>query len=413
MEAQPAPKDTLAKSAATQDEGRRGTFAGESFATPNTRSSLATRSAPQTAFQAGGYMTLMDGTLSAGLRPTRERRTGARDPPLHQRECRIFTTAGVCRRRCTRKAPVTPNRPENYNPPMRCLVTVLALVLTVPGVAAPQGSDAERRILEHIRDTLQPGERLLLSALVERFEAPDEQRALDRLNDVFFRMPLFIAEFEGREGRLPTLSEISGQFSLYGEEAADIVLRIMESDPRVPKFLVRDGDGNLASIDEAMIRADERFAVAVDRSLTGWEGRALPEIGGESFGGAPTAVADLMNDATLVYVWFTNCPPCVQIAPVLQALHQDLADEGLTIVGLNADRVLKLPYTDADRQAHQEKGGVTFANLHLTEEDRAELGNVNIFPTLFLAGRDGTIVRHFVNFQERETLEPAIRELLP
>ena len=52
---------------------------------------------------------------------------------------------------------------------------------------------------------------------------------------------------------------------------------------------------------------------------------------------------------------------------------------------------------------------MTFENLHLTEEDRAELGNVNIFPTLFLAGRDGTIVRHFVNFQERETLEPAIR----
>ena len=296
---------------------------------------------------------------------------------------------------------------------MRFLLLSLALLVGLPVGASAQVQDAERRILEHVRDTLQPGERLLLSALVERFEAPDEQRALGRLNDVFFRMPLFIAEFEGREDRLPTLTEISGQFSLYGEEAADIVLRIMESDPRVPKFLVRDGDGNLVSINEDLIRADERFAVAVDRSLTGWEGRSLPEIAGESFGGGDTAVADLMNDATLVYVWFTNCPPCVQIAPVLQALHQDLAGEGLTIVGLNADRVLKLPYTDADRQAHQDKGGVTFENLHLTEEDRGELGNVNIFPTLFLAGRDGTIVSHFVNFQERETLEPAIRELLP
>ena len=296
---------------------------------------------------------------------------------------------------------------------MRFLLLSLVLLVAPPAAVSAEAQDAERRILEHVRDTLQPGERLLLSALVERFQAPDEQRALDRLNDVFFRMPLFIAEFEGREDRLPTLAEITGQFSLYGEEAADIVLRIMESDPRVPKFLVRDGDGNLVSIDEDMIRADDRFARAVDRSLTGWEGRTLPEVAGESFGGAETAVADLMNDATLVYVWFTNCPPCVQIAPVLQALHRDLADEGLTIVGLNADRVLKLPYTDADRQAHQDKGGVTFENLHLTEEDRAELGNVNIFPTLFLAARDGTIMRHFVNFQERETLEPAIRELLP
>ena len=297
----------------------------------------------------------------------------------------------------------------------RCgyLALVLALFLTLPAAATAQTSDAERRILEHVRDTLQPGERLLLSALVERFQAPEEQRALDRLNDVFFRMPLFIVEFEGREGRLPTLSDISGRFSLYGEEAASIVLRIMESDPRVPKFLIRGADGNLAAIDEDMIRADERFARVVSRSLTGWEGRTLPEISGERFEGGEASVGDMMNDATLVYVWFTNCPPCVQIAPVLQALHQDLGDQGLTIVGLNADKVLKLPYSDEDRAAHQEKGGVTFGNLHLTEADRGELGNVNIFPTLFLAARDGSIVRHFVNFQPRETLEPAIRELLP
>ena len=302
---------------------------------------------------------------------------------------------------------------ENYNPPMRYLLLLLILVLAVPAAAAPQVQDAERRILEHVRDTLQPGERLLLSALVEHFQAPEEQQALGRLNDVFFRTPLFIVEYEGREGRLPTLTEIADRFALYSEEAADIVLRIMESDPRVPKFLVRSADGALVSIDEEMIRADDRFARAVDRSLTGWEGRTLPEIAGERFSGGDAMVGDLMNDATLVYVWFTNCPPCVQIAPVLQELHQDLADQGLTIVGLNADRVLKLPYTDADRDAHQEKGGVTFENLHLTEEDRAELGNVNIFPTLFLANRGGTIVRHFVNFQDRETLEPAIRELLP
>ena len=298
---------------------------------------------------------------------------------------------------------------------LAALSSFVLLVSFVPGnppAAAAQTGDAEQRILEHVRDTLKPGERLLLSALVDRFQAPEEQRALDLLNDVFFRTPLFLVEFEGREGRLPTLAEITGQFSLYGEEAADIVLRIMESDPRVPKFLVRDSEGALVSIDQEMVRADDRFARAVSRSLTGWEGRPLPAISGERFAGGEAAVAGMMNRATLVYVWFTNCPPCVQIAPVLQALHADLGEEGLTIVGLNADRVLKLPYTDEDRAAHQERGGVTFENLHLTQEVRAALGNVNIFPTLFLARPDGTIVRHFVNFQPRETLEPAIRELL-
>lgn len=300
---------------------------------------------------------------------------------------------------------------------MRSLPLFLAAVLSVSaasGAPAPaRGQDAERRILEHVAEILQPGERLLLSALVERFTADDERRALDRLNDVFFRAPLFLLEFEGREGRLPTLTEISDQFSLYGDEAADIVLRIMEADPRVPKFLSRGEDGTLVAIDRDLVMADDRFARVVSRSLTGWEGRDLPAIAGERLSGGEATVAPLMDDATLVYVWFTDCPPCVQIAPVLQGLHEDLGDEGLTIIGLNADRVLKLPYTDAERRERLEKGGVAFENLHLTEESRGALGNVNIFPTLFLARRDGTIVRHFVNFQSREVLEPAIRELLP
>lgn len=282
-----------------------------------------------------------------------------------------------------------------------------------PAPAAAQGRDAERRILEHVAEILQPGERLLLSALVERFTAEDERRALDRLNDVFFRAPLFLLEFEGREGRLPTLAEVSEQFSLYGEEAADIVLRIMESDPRVPKFLSRDESGALLAIDRGLVMADERFARVVSRSLTGWEGRTLPPISLERFAGGEAAVSGMMDDATLVYVWFTYCPPCVRIAPVLQGLHRDLGESGLTVVGLNADRVLKLPYTDEERLEHLEQGGVEFENLHLTDEVRGALGNVNIFPTLFLARRDGTIVRHFVNFQPREVLEPAIRELLP
>lgn len=300
---------------------------------------------------------------------------------------------------------------------MRSLPLFLAAVLSASAAsAAPaptRGQDAERRILEHVAEILQPGERLLLSALVERFTADDERRALDRLNDVFFRAPLFLLEFEGREGRLPTLTEISDQFSLYGDEAADIVLRIMEADPRVPKFLSRGEDGTLVAIDRDLVMADDRFARVVSRSLTGWEGRDLPAIAGERLSGGEATVAPLMDDATLVYVWFTDCPPCVQIAPVLQGLHEDLGDEGLTIIGLNADRVLKLPYTDADRRERLEKGGVAFENLHLTAESRGALGNVNIFPTLFLARRDGTIVRHFVNFQSREVLEPAIRELLP
>ena len=36
-----------------------------------------------------------------------------------------------------------------------------------------------------------------------------------------------------------------------------------------------------------------------------------------------------------------------------------------------------------------------------------------MFPTLFFVDRRGTIVKHFVNFQDKATLESAIKLTLP
>ncbi|MGH9324873.1 MAG: TlpA family protein disulfide reductase, partial [Vicinamibacteria bacterium] len=126
------------------------------------------------------------------------------------------------------------------------------------------------------------------------------------------------------------------------------------------------------------------------------------EVGPSEFSGKPL----------LVYVWFTNCPPCVKIGPELVALQEKYSGKGFTVVGLNADKVLKLKYTDADRAEYAARIGVNYPNLHLTDEVRASLGNVNIFPTLFLADATGKIANHFVNFQSREVLGPAIEAVL-
>jgi thiol-disulfide isomerase/thioredoxin len=222
-------------------------------------------------------------------------------------------------------------------------------------------------------------------------------------------VPLFIVEFDDRAGRLPTLEEIAGQFDFYGPEEADVVLTIMETDPRVPRFITRDPEtGELTGIDIEKVRADERFNQAVSRTLAGWEGKALPPIAGTSFDGGETSFADFAGKTVLVYVWFTNCPPCVKIGPELVALQERYGGAEFTVLGLNADRVLQLPYDDAFRADYAGKIGINYPNLHLTKEVRAALGNVNIFPTLFLVNPAGTIVGHYVNFQSRDVLGPAI-----
>jgi thiol-disulfide isomerase/thioredoxin len=296
------------------------------------------------------------------------------------------------------------------------MVCALTLILAAEAsFVSAQQADAEHRIIAHIKENLKPGEPLIVSKLYnEVFTDPGERAVLDKLNGAFFRVPLFIIEFENREGRLPSLEEISGQFDFYGVEEADVVLTIMESDPRVPKFIVRDPETReLSAIDVEKVKADERFNQAVSRTLTGWEGKPVPAVSGASFDGKETSLAEFGGKAVLIYVWFTNCPPCVKIGPELVAVQERYQGKGFTVLGLNADRVLKLKYDDAYRAEYAAKIGVNFPNLHLTPEVRSALGNVNIFPTLFLVDSRGTIVNHFVNFQPREALFPAVERALP
>ena len=284
------------------------------------------------------------------------------------------------------------------------------------GEQREQEADAfatERRIIQYIEENMKPGRPLLLSHLYnEVFTTPEEREALNRLNSAFFRLPLFLVQYQTQQGKLPTLSEISGQFDFYGHEQADVVLSVMESDPRVPNFIRRDPEtGELLDLDVDKIRNDPRFNAALERSLA-WEGRALPDVGGPSFDGPELRLSKIEEKAVLLYVWFTNCPPCVRMAPELVVLQNDYRTRGFTVLGANADRVLDLSYQDDERAEYVERHSINFPNFHLSEGDRAALGNVNIFPTMFLVGPDRVIVKYYVSYQGRESLQADIENVL-
>ena len=271
----------------------------------------------------------------------------------------------------------------------------------------------ERRIIQYIEENMKPGRPLVLSHLYnEVFTTPEEREALSRLNSAFFRLPLFLVQYQAQQGKLPTLDEIAGQFDFYGPEQADVVLSVMESDPRVPPFIRRDPEtGELVDLDVEKIRDDPRFNAALERSLA-WEGKVLPDVGGPSFDGPELRFSETAEKAVLLYVWFTNCPPCVRMAPELVALQDDYRARGFTVLGANADRVLDLSYDDDERAAYVERHSINFPNFHLSESDRAALGNVNIFPTMFLVGADGVIVKYYVSYQGRESLQADIEKVL-
>ncbi len=280
-------------------------------------------------------------------------------------------------------------------------------------------ADPETRVLEYIREHLRPGEPLIVTDLYNKvFTQTAERKALDKLYNAFFRIPLFVAQYQEKFGSPPSLKVIAEQFDLRDPEAADVLVRVMESDPRVPRFFARDSKtGEITRVDKQEILMDPRFAQAVEHQLGGWEGKPAPEFDLPGLDGAGVKSSDLRGRVTLLYIWFTGCPPCMQETPKLVALGRELSPRGLTIVGANADRVLRLGYDDAVRRRYATEQEIDFPLVHWTREGDAAFGKVTIFPTMFLIDRRGLIIHQWIGFvgpnELQHTLADALRSPQP
>lgn len=292
------------------------------------------------------------------------------------------------------------------------LVAILALsqaASAAPG--AVTSAQAEAKIVDYLKANVKPGQRVVVSELYNNvFTAPDERAALNRMFNTFFKIPLFAAQFQKAEGHPPKLKEIAEQFRFAVPGQTEVMLQIMESDPRMPKFLKRGAEGGeIESVDVDVILAHPRFGKLLERTITGFEGRSAPAFSAKAYDGTAVSSETLQGKPYLVYVWFTNCPPCVKTSPLLVELDKQYAKRGFSIVAANADRVLELEYTDDERAAYAKKLGIAFTLAHLNPEMQAAFGNVSVFPTLFFVDRKGTIVKHLVNFQEKAALEAALK----
>jgi thiol-disulfide isomerase/thioredoxin len=283
--------------------------------------------------------------------------------------------------------------------------------LLAAAVALAQAASAEVEVVEYLKQHVKPGERVVVSQLYnEVFTGEAQRAALNRLFNSFFKLPLFLAQHQKAKGRPPTLAEISEQFHYLVPGEAELMLRIMESDPRMPRFIKRNHvNGEIQIVDVERVLADPRFGKLLERSIAGWEGRPAPEFTVTTYDGKPLASADLAGKPQLLYFWFTGCPPCVKTTPLLAELDRVYAPKGLRVVALNADRVLELPYGDEERLAYAQKLGLGFTLAHLTPEAQEAYGSVSVFPTFFFVDAKGTVVKELVSQQDRAALEAAIR----
>ncbi len=271
---------------------------------------------------------------------------------------------------------------------------------------------AEERIIGYLKTHLKPEKPVLVTELHQRFTKPEERTVLSRLYNIFFKVPHFVAQYYATHQKPPELREIAEQFNLPVEGEVDVILRIVEYDRRVPQFFDRDLEsGEITSVDLDKIKADPRFNKVIERSIAGWEGKKALRFTVRLLDGAALSLEPAQG-TRLVYFWFTHCPPCVKITPHLVSLQKQFEEQQFSVIGLNADRVLDLGYPDSERAAYLDKHKINFPVGHLTAEVQEAYGGIQLFPSLFLVDKDGVIRHHFVNYQDRATLEEAVKSVL-
>jgi peroxiredoxin len=282
------------------------------------------------------------------------------------------------------------------------------------GATRPENRAAERRVLAYVNSHLEPGRPLVVSDLYNNvFTSPDDRQALNKLYNAFFRIPLFVANYQQRFGHPPLLKVVAEQFDLDSRYSADILIRVMETDPRVPHFIERDSTTHeIARVDVDQIKRDPQFSQIIERQLGGWEGRPAPEFQLPGLDGKDVSLTGLRGRVVLLYVWFTGCPPCMKEAPELAALDRDFGQRGLSVIGANADHLLGLDYTDDDRRRYIGKEKIGFPVAHWSKQSDRDYGGISIFPTMFLVDRQGQIIHHWVGYTEGSQLRQAVSAAL-
>ena len=271
-------------------------------------------------------------------------------------------------------------------------------------------SSAQAKILNYIRDHLKAGQPVRVTDLYNTvFTTPEDHAALNKLYKDFFRIPMFVVQYQQRFSAPPSLKTIAEQFSLDSPEEADTLIRVMETDPRVPKFITRDPKtGEITKVDVELIRNDPRFAQGAAHELAGWEGKPAPAFDLVGSGDKHISSAGLDGKVALLYVWFTGCPPCMKEAPALAQLQREFNAKGFEVVGANADALLGLGISDEAHRRYAEKEGITFPIVQWTKESNQAYGGISIYPTLFLINGQGTITGHWVGFTNPAALREAI-----
>lgn len=124
-------------------------------------------------------------------------------------------------------------------------------------------------------------------------------------------------------------------------------------------------------------------------AASGLERPAAPDFELTKLGGGSRNLADFRGRVVVLNFWATWCGPCREELPALEALHRELAAEGVAVVAVSLDKG-----SEGSVARFAEERGLTFDVLHDPGGQTEERYGVRFYPTTLVIDRHGrTVVR--------------------
>jgi cytochrome c biogenesis protein CcmG/thiol:disulfide interchange protein DsbE len=134
-------------------------------------------------------------------------------------------------------------------------------------------------------------------------------------------------------------------------------------------------------------------------------GEPAPEFTLETFGDSRFSLGKLGGQIVVLNFWASWCSPCREEAPALQAVWQDVQDEGVVFLGIT--------YRDAQSASQEfiETFGITYENgVDAQGRISREYGVVAV-PETYIIDRDGNVAWVHIGVLDAATLSQQIKAL--
>ena len=212
-------------------------------------------------------------------------------------------------------------------------------------------------------------------------------------------------------------------------EISNIENKLTELEEKYPEIMQKsmDGDMSMPAGDDMSMPSDQSGTGKMDNQ-SGADKMAeqgsmqkFPAFEGKDLDGNAVKSDELFsgNAVTVVNFWFTTCNPCVGELAELDALNEELAEKGGSLIGVNTFTL------DGDEAAISEakdvlaKKGATYQNVYFDSDGEAGkfVENVFAYPTTYVVDRNGNIVGEpivgaITEKKQAETLQKLIEQAL-